>query len=223
MLFDSSLPYRSDAGAYFAAIRDLPWAAWLDSGGCGRYDVLVAQPVATLSTRNGKTLVCAAELRESTDQDPLQLVREQLGEVAASQPNIPFAGGALGYWGYDLARNFHHFPATARDEEHLPQMAVGIYDWAVVIDHQERRARLVSRQRHARTATVLPQILQRLHRSATNVPAINHFQVSGRIETNLNPSSYRCAFDAIQQFLREGDCYQVNLAQRFAACLRGIP
>ena len=222
MLFDSSLPYRSDAGAYFAAIRDLPWAAWLDSGGCGRYDVLVAQPVATLSTQNGKTLVCAAGLSEAADdKDPLQLVREQLGEVVASLPNIPFAGGALGYWAYDLARNFHHFPATVRDAEHLPQMAVGIYDWAVVIDHQERRARLLSRQRHARTATVLPQILQRLHRSATNVPAINHFQVSGRIETNLNPSSYRCAFDAIQQFLREGDCYQVNLAQRFAAKASG--
>lgn len=221
MLFEASLPYQSDAKAYFAAIRDLPWAAWLDSGGCGRYDVLVAQPVATISTQNGKTRVCDEVSGESTDKDPLQLIREQLGEGVASRPDIPFAGGALGYWGYDLARNFHHIQATARDGEHLPQMAVGIYDWAVVIDHQERLARLVSRQRRAQTAAVLPQILQRLRRSVTNVQAINNFQVSGRIETNLNPPSYRRAFDAIKQFLREGDCYQVNLAQRFAAKARG--
>ena len=89
------------------------------------------------------------------------LLREQLGTPVVPMPDIPFAGGALGYWSYDLARRFHHIPEIAQDAEHLPEMAVGIYDWAIVIDHHELSARLVSRQRYAETAQVLPQILER--------------------------------------------------------------
>ncbi len=221
MLLSISLPYRPDAGAYFDAIRDLPWAAWLDSGGCGRYDILVAEPVATLTTTNGKTTVCTGGLNEDADEDPLNLIHEQLGEIEEPLPNIPFAGGALGYWGYDLARNFYHWPAIASDEEHLPEMAVGIYDWAFVIDHQQQRAQLVSRQRHAETVNILPQIMQRLRGAAAAIQFRNDFLVQGSIKTNLDPEHYRREFEVIQKLLCEGDCYQVNLAQRFAAKATG--
>jgi len=43
------------------------------------------------------------------------------------------------------------------------------------------------------------------------------FQVRGGITSNLSAREYRSAFDAIKQFLHAGDCYQVNLAQRFSA------
>ena len=34
-------------------------------------------------------------------------------------------------------------PVIAEDLEGLPEMAIGIYDWSLVVDHQERRSRLV--------------------------------------------------------------------------------
>jgi para-aminobenzoate synthetase component 1 len=138
-------------------------------------------------------------------------------------PGIPFAGGALGYWSYDLARRAHRLPALALDAENLPDMALGIYDWALVIDHQELNARLVSRQRHAETAQVLAQILERLKNAA--FPAKGRvslpFNVSGKIASNLSPETYRTAFNVVQQYLRDGDCYQVNLAQRYTAKAEG--
>ncbi len=100
-------------------------------------------------------------------------------------------------------------------------MAVGIYDWAVVFDHQQRRARLISRQRYRQTAAELPHILQRLNAVAPAIHGTKNFRVLGKIESNLDQNSYRHAFEAIQHFLHEGDCYQVNLAQRFAAQAEG--
>ena len=44
----TSLPYQSDAARYYAALADLPWAVWLDSGGMARYDILTAAPQRTL-------------------------------------------------------------------------------------------------------------------------------------------------------------------------------
>jgi para-aminobenzoate synthetase component 1 len=223
MLYSSPLPYQSDASAYFAAIRDLPWAAWLDSGGSGRFDILVAQPAATLVTQGERTEISDVSGARHTEQNVFSLMREQLGFPIVPMPDIPFAGGALGYWSYDLARRFHSIPDIAQDAEHLPEMAVGIYDWAIVIDHQELSARLVSRQRYAETAQVLPQILERVQGISSFEKREEHtpFNVFGKITSNLTQDAYRNAFNAVQKYLHEGDCYQVNLAQRYAAPAAG--
>ena len=223
MLYSSPLPYQADASTYFAAIRDLPWAAWLDSGGKGRFDILVAQPEVTLTTQGENTEVRDSSGASFSTEDPFKLIRKQLGEKIAPMPDIPFAGGALGYLSYDLARHYHRIPGMAQGTEHLPEMAVGIYDWAIIVDHQELSARLVSRQRYAKTASVLPQILAKLELAGStgNRADIPPFAVQGKIKSNLSAAAYRNAFDTVKQYLLEGDCYQVNLAQCFGAQASG--
>ena len=204
----AALPYRDDGGQYFAAIADLPWAAWLDSGSMGRYDILTAAPQRTI-VLNG----------QDDCGDPFALLRTEIGAQAVPVDGVPFAGGALGYWSYDLARRTVNLPNAAQDAEHLPDMAVGLYDWALVLDHQRKTANLVSHRRYAETDVLLPKILQRLQRGAI-LPAAN-FHVHGCIASNFTRESYRVAFDAVQNYLLAGDCYQVNLAQRFAAQASG--
>ena len=219
MLYSAFLPYRADAVTCYTAISDLPWAVWLDSAGLGRYDILCAQPVATLVTRGAETEITdAAGMRHSND-DPFDLIRQQLGEPVATMPSIPFCGGASGYWGYDLARRIKLLPALAQDAERLPDMAVGIYDWAIVFDHQQKTAQLVSQQRYAETEALLPGILERLQ-CADGLPA-DTFSVKGGIASSFAQDSYTAAFAQVQHYLRAGDCYQVNLAQRFSAAASG--
>lgn len=219
MMYTASLPYTRDASAYFKSIADLPWAVWLDSGGRGRYDILCAQPAATLMTQGGVTQIVDECGARSSADDPFNLIREQLGVTVSGAAEIPFAGGALGYWGYDLSRRLMTLPEMALDAENLPQMAVAIYDWALVVDHQQESASLVSHQARRATANVLPDILLRLQQG-TATPA-RKFTVHGKIESNFTRSSYEQAFSAIQTYLRAGDCYQVNLAQRFSARAEG--
>jgi para-aminobenzoate synthetase component 1 len=223
MLYSFPLPYQTDASTYFSAIRDLPWPAWLDSGGRGRFDILVAQPLVTLTTQGEKTEVLgSAGVSFSTD-DPFSLIRKQLEDRIEPMPDIPFSGGVLGYWGYDLARRYYGIPAMARNTKHASEMAVGIYDWAIIIDHQELNARLVSRQRYPETAQVLPKILARLSmvESCGKGAERAFFNIRGKIESNLTKDKYCDAFDAVKRYLREGDCYQVNLAQCYTARATG--
>jgi para-aminobenzoate synthetase component 1 len=206
--YSVELPYRTDAARYYAALADLPWAVWLDSGGMARYDILTAAPQHTLEPNN-----------ETAYSDPFASARSALGEQIAPIESVPFAGGVLGYWGYDLARCMYALPGVAQDAEHLPDMGIGIYDWALVLDHQQYTARLVSHQRFAETAELLPQILQRLQ-SNPSLPA-DTFCVQGKITSNFTPGSYASAFAAVQDYLKSGDCYQINLAQRFSAAATG--
>ncbi len=226
MFFSAPLPYAADAAAYYAAIAGLPWAVWLDSAGQGRYDILCAQPVATLVTQGTKTENTDAAGTWCSSDNPFDLIRQQLGEPVATISDIPFSGGALGYWGYDLARRMMILPGIAQDAQQdaqnagrLPDMAIGIYDWAVVLDHQQKTAQLVSQQRFAETKALLPGILDRLQRTG-KLPA-DTFSVHGSIASNFTPHSYAAAFVLVQNYLQAGDCYQVNLAQRFSAAAAG--
>lgn len=220
MLHSALLPYTADVAAYFAAISDLPWAAWLDSGGRGRYDILVAQPVTTLQTRNGKTVIGDQSGSNTSDEDPMQLLRHYLGGTSEFSADVRFAGGALGYWAYDFGRNIHALPEKAVDAENLPQMAIGIYDWALQVDHQEKTAQLVSRFRFSQTVAEFEHILSRLqNRFHCNQVAM--FQISGDITSNFSRGEYSQSFENIKKYLREGDCYQINLAQRFSARASG--
>jgi para-aminobenzoate synthetase component 1 len=210
--YSVELPYRSDAAHYYAALADLPWAVWLDSGGMARYDILTAAPQHTLVLNDAVAR-----------NDPYAMLRSELGESVAAVENVPFAGGALGYWGYDLGRNICAGAAVdigkQSDKARLPDMAIGIYDWALVLDHQQQTARLVSQRRFADTTELLPQILLRLKSDPKFPP--DTFHVQGKIISNFTPDSYAAAFARVQDYLRAGDCYQINLAQRFSAAASG--
>ncbi|MEO6974870.1 MAG: anthranilate synthase component I family protein [Gallionella sp.] len=206
--YSADIPYRIDAAQYYSALADLPWAIWLDSGGMARYDIITAYPQRTLVLNEG-----------SADGDPFALLRDELGEQAEPVADVPFAGGALGYWGYDLMSRTAGIPDAGRDAKHLPDMAIGIYDWALVLDHQQHTARLVSHRRFAETAQLLPKILARL-RDSPALPT-DDFRVHGEITSNFTGAGYASAFASVQGYLKSGDCYQINLAQRFSAVASG--
>lgn len=203
-----SLPYQADAADFYVALADLPWAIWLDSAGMARYDILAAAPHRTIVLRE-----------EDACDDPFALLRAELGEPVAPIADVPFAGGVLGYWSYDLARRMVTIPNIAHNTEQLPDMAVGIYDWALVLDHQQRTASLVSHQRFAETTVLLPQILDRLQ--GKQALPDDSFHVRGNITSNFTFDSYASAFTRVQDYLQAGDCYQINLAQRFSAQAEG--
>ncbi len=201
-MYSVAFPYRADTSCFYAAIADMPCAVWLDSGLMARFDILTAAPHHTIAQTSG---------------DPFSVLRGALGEPVSAVADVPFAGGALGYWSYDLTSAMR--PCLAQDKESLPEMFIGIYDWALVIDHQLKTARLVSHQRYAETAALLAGISQRLQMPVT-MP-VDTFRVHGDIASNFDFDSYARAFAAVQGYLYSGDCYQVNLAQRFSVSATG--
>jgi para-aminobenzoate synthetase component 1 len=221
----TELPYRSDGAALFEAVADRPWAVFLDSGlhypGQARYDIIAAEPHVRLVTRGSLTEV-HGEGSELSRADPFELLRRELGMDPACRSELPFAGGAIGYFGYDLARRWERLPARARDYERIPDMAVGIYDWAVVVDHSERRAWLAGQGRDPDTDRKWDALV----RLFTDLPperARQPFRVTSPVTSNFTPKGYGHAFDRVLDYIRAGDCYQVNLAQRFTAQAQGDP
>ena len=220
----SEIPYRADSTCYFEPWAERAWTAFLDSGrpltGAGRYDILAADPYITLTTRGGVTEIRCADRVQLSPQDPFALLRDQLGESVSPLPDLPFRGGAIGWFAYDLGRRLERLPTLAENAEQLPDMAVGIYDWALVVDHLARKARLVSLGRDPRTRERWDTLVS-MFRNPRPTPARGRLRVLGPPRPNLTRDEYGRAFERVKSYLLAGDCYQVNLAQRFSAPVAG--
>jgi len=214
-------PYRPDGSELFAPLASRAWAVFLDSCGtsAGRWDVIACEPRITLQTRGNMTEIAIdGQVRVSRD-DPFDLLRELMGPVSQPWNDLPFCGGAIGYLSYDLGRRVERLPATATDVLGLPEMAVGIYDWALLIDHRERQSLLVGRDDVSPRA---PAVLTGVARGV-NRPGNHPFLVTGPLMSNMDEEGYAERFRRVQGYIRSGDCYQINLARRFSVPASGDP
>lgn len=204
--YSIDLPYTVEVARYYAVLRKFHWAVWLDSCALSRYDILCAAPHHSL-------------VIDAQDVQAFELLKSELIEPVTPIKDVPFAGGVLGYWSYDLARSMEGVPELAVDAEQLPLMMVGVYDWALLVDHQQQRCRLVSHLRFPETMQLLDDIARVLTSPLMDVTT--PFQVQSEVQSNFNSERYAQAYAQVQAYLQSGDCYQINLAQRFSATATG--
>jgi len=213
-----SLSYhQAVAETWFSKLTQLPWAILLSSAQSShadaQYDILTADPLVTLCTWGQQTVIEEKGIKDQSSADPLSLVQQALTRLPeVSQQSLPFCGGAVGLWGYDLGRRFENLPSQAQSDLACPDMAVGIYDWALIADHHAQSLTLVS----------LADASQRLAWLRAQVPSPTApFTLTSEWHSNMDPSHYQQKFQQIQDYILAGDCYQVNLAQRFSAGYQG--
>ncbi|KAB1454215.1 aminodeoxychorismate synthase component 1 [Vibrio panuliri] len=215
----NQVKYSPDlAHRLFAPISDLSWAMLLRSASNehidSRFDILVANPIATLTTHGEETQVCELDQGYQSQSDPFHLIDElQQRHLPAMDYHgeLPFIGGALGYFSYDLGRRVEKLPSLAQQDLHSPDMVVGLYEWAVVIDHQLQQAWVVGQNIEQHW-----QWLQQQQAKHTD-----KFQLCANWQSNMSEAQYHAKFAQVQEYLLSGDCYQINLAQRFSAPYQG--
>lgn len=216
----TALPYSCDPLEIFARLRQRPGAVLLDSGrpvASGRYDIISSDPLATLevlpegqSVLQSATLQLPAALAEdSTAQQ--QWLLDQLPRSPLNS-ELPFLGGLIGYWSYDIGRNNIAMPSRHPNVTNLPLMRLGLYDWCITLDHEAKQAWLIAT--HQRRQDVTQWL-------ATPQPTGAEFQLTHPFQAQLSQAEYAERFAAVQRYIRAGDCYQINLAQRFSAAYQG--
>lgn len=218
------LPYFPDTSELFAAIAKMPWPVFLDSGfpysEQGRFDILAADPVTTFVTQGEITQVNKRGVTSQSTDNPFDLVKNELLQHHQPRlPDLPFNGGAIGYFAYDLARRLEKLPEIAAAAEEIPEMAVGIYPWAVVVDHVNQSSYLVGQGQEQDAWQRLVELFSQLPKTQANEP----FRVTKDVQSNMAKAAYTQAFERIKHYLKEGDCYQVNLSQRFSTSCQGNP
>ncbi|MGK0440670.1 MAG: para-aminobenzoate synthetase component 1 [Pseudohongiellaceae bacterium] len=210
-----ALSYTPDSSRLFSRIRSLGYAVFLDSANPytkqGRYDVISAAPIEVIS-----------DDRDTPQSDHffkrLEKSLSQLSSDVENPHKLPFIGGAISYFSYDLGRQLEQLPATTHNDANLPIALAGIYTWAIINDHQEQHTWLVA---HPQAEAVLINQVKELLDSEE--PIAKTFQLSENFTPSISKDEYQAAFNHIHDYIQAGDCYQINLTQRFCADFEGDP
>lgn len=219
-MFRQELPWPAHISRWYDCIRHLPWAFWLDSGGGRmgpgwRWHILVADPRWQVVAENGGTRLTGRDgSSQWLDEGPLEVVRGKLAETPRPCSGLPFCGGALGYLSYDFGRRLMGMSTV---ETGFPEMAMGIYDWAILADREHRRCWVAGEAIPGGLVEALTEAA-RSHAGPAPVQGLR-----GSPRHLVEREQYGEAFRRIQHYLREGDCYQVNYAQPFEAGFEGDP
>jgi len=226
----AEIPYHPDSSLLFEKFSNEPWAVFLDSNQPkaihGRFDIICARPKVRIKSKDNKNFITSWSDTFTTSGDPFELIKEYLHIKKQKQVELPFIGGALGFFSYDLGRSLEKLPSAAIDDLYLPDMNIGIYPWAIVIDHRKKKSILVGDKNDLRTRRGWNDLLGFVTDTPKQGQHINEhepFAVKKSIESNMTESDYANAFRQVKSYILEGDCYQVNLAQRFHAEVEGDP
>ena len=216
----TSLPYSPDPLGVFACLRARPGAVLLDSGrpiANGRFDIISSDPLATLEvTSDGNPSLSSHQFSPpshlANDAFALQQwLLDQL-DIPNEPSELPFLGGLIGYWGYDLGRKTLSIPSGQASPVALPQARLGLYDWCITLDHAAQQAWLIATpERRDQVKTWL----------AASPDQSGAFALNNAFQAELSHEQYVSRFNAVQRYIRAGDCYQINLAQRFYADYEG--
>ncbi|ABK48532.1 MULTISPECIES: aminodeoxychorismate synthase component I [Shewanella] len=211
---------------YFAAE---PWAILLDSANAphqdAKFDMICAGPIATLITQGELTdiQVHQPELTKPThlcpQDDPFTLVKQLLRHwyPHSFACDLPFSGGAMGSFSYDLGRRIEQLPSTAAHDIHLGEMNIGFYDWALIFDYQQQSWFMV----HYLGDAVLDTQLKIIEAKIAKPTKQAEFRLTSPWSAQTTKAQYAAKFTQVQAYLHSGDCYQINLTQRFEAEYQG--
>jgi anthranilate synthase component 1 len=223
----------------FLKLRDEGPSFLLESaeqGRLGRYSFLGFRPRAVLrwaggvlSEWTGDAALTGGEPTATSEvADPYAAASEYLSRyrVPPMDGLPPFAGGAVGIFGYDLVRTVEPLAEPNPDPVGLPDMALMVSDVLVVFDHMRHELTVMAyavtedgvdvETAYAGAVQSINRVRERL-RAPVPVTAPRGPAPAPKFESNMGREEFEANVRRIIEYIHAGDAFQVVPSQRFSA------
>jgi len=167
-----------------------------------------------------------------------EIVREQtrgfdkLRQISGSFKPVPipdlppFLGGGVGYFAYDIVRQFEKLPSAAEDDLGLDDYQVMYFSTVLAFDHLQHRIHIITNifnehgvegieSRYQDALLRIEQIEKRLT-SPLSLPSPVPQTSIPEPESNVSEARYYANIETAKSHIQAGDIFQVVLSQRFA-------
>ena len=186
-------------------IAHKPYTLFFDSNRpthpSSQWSFLCYDPIEIIETKNGTITHNKCIIKETNFFEFLQ---SRLDKYSLNnESNIPFIGGAAGYFGYDLGRKIENLPNNTEDILNAPDAAIGIYNNVIAHDHKKNETWLIGDapefQEVKKTDDIKNKDIQ--------------------FTSNKTDADYCNDIQKIIDYIYAGEIYQANLSRLFMADL----
>ena len=217
----SRLAHRGDCFMFESAEGGEQW---------GRYSILGISPACRATASADRTLLRYRDGREETfDGNILDWLRDNvISREFLPEDDLPFAGGAVGYFGYQLVSHFEDIPDDLPDPVEAPESAFLLVDRFMVFDNLRGTLTCCVRLTEEQAAEA-EEILDRMEASLSEGEMAGVLKLdadTAQIEAPVAQTAqvdYEAAVARAREYILAGDIFQVVLSQRFSSPLRCDP
>jgi anthranilate synthase component 1 len=236
---------HTPVGTFMRIANDAPYAFLLESveGGerIARYSFLGVDPEMIVRGKGMQTYVERDGKTETFPTVATEYVRDYFrGRSLARRPGlVPFAGGAVGYVGYDAA---HWFEPALRDDHtqalDAPTDAVWMfYRTVIAFDRVKQRLEIASivlteeaggsysklRELYDQAVARTKEVEEKIFDSRPLPAPVHSHNENISLQSNWTRRAFEEGVRHVKDYIAAGDCYQVVLSQRFSAPFHGDP
>jgi anthranilate synthase component I len=208
-----------------------------EQGRLGRWSFLGFRPRSILRWSDGSLSEWGADTAAESGRgapadrtiaapDPYGAIADYLGHYEIAEPDQlpPFAGGAVGFFGYDLVRTVEPLGEPNPDPVGLPDMALMITDLLVTFDHQRHEVTLIANafvedgieDAYRLAVEAIEDVRERLREP---VPVVGAAAEPAEVafDSNMSREQFEATVSRIVEYVHAGDAFQVVPSQRFTA------
>jgi len=194
----------------------------------GRYSFLGAEPRTVITARGQDITIREGSSTRTEQGSVIEVLRQHLRQHRPAQvPGLPpFTSGAVGYFAYDMVRQFERLPERARKDVDLPDCVFTFYDRLLAFDRLRHQIHIIA------AADVRSESPRKAYdRAVTDIAAIEHKLARGirgqhlhwssgdkpksiKVHTSTSHEEFVSSVRRAKKYIAAGDIFQVVLSQR---------
>ncbi|MGT2801706.1 anthranilate synthase component I [Streptococcus henryi] len=186
-----------------------------------RFSIIAYNPVFEIVYQDGILL----ENGRAVEADPLDYLSRLT--VKTKPSDLPFAGGAIGFIGYDMIGLYENIGQIPEDFVGLPDMHFFIYESYLIFDHKMEKVHVIednlySGRDNDSLRQALGQVIKELQTQAPNEFSPQELE-SLIFKNHIEKETFEDMVQKAKNLIRQGDMFQCVLSQRFSADFTGDP
>jgi len=222
----------------YLKIRDHPFTFLLESAEFGktwgRYSFIGCNPYVVVFVRDQEIEIWkgAQKSQLRNIKNPLEILRDlnRRFRPVAEERELPFPGGLVGYFNYDLVRKWEPLPGRHSLDADFPEGVFMAPRRLIIFDHLTHQIKVVVlvhlekgddvKEAYEQALMEIDGTISRLQIPLSSAPENKTVQVS-QLVPNLNKREFEEAVRKAKDYIIAGDVIQVVLSQRFSGDISG--
>ncbi|MDL0437332.1 anthranilate synthase component I family protein [Niallia sp. SS-2023] len=214
-----SISYAQFYEQFIQLSQESQYYAILESGRGGRYSIAAMNPIATMIGKDNTLEVVGIEGTTIHKGNPLHTVKQIMKEyeVEANHESPEFQGGAIGFISYDYIRYIEEIPNIAVDDLETPDVFFMLFDNWFVYDLKENKLWLSALYTEATSSEVEDRIDKAVEKLQENRKVEHQMLTPEKTmgqEVSIKDNEFQQSVRKIQEYISQGDVFQVNLSVR---------
>ncbi|MGG3470083.1 anthranilate synthase component I [Neobacillus pocheonensis] len=193
----------------------------------GRYSFIGADPAFELISRGEKNeIIHRTGEKELLHENPIEILKDLLPNKGFDEYPFPFIGGAVGYVGYDIIRQYETIGEEYANGLVMPDVHLMFYEEVIVFDHLEEKVLICGYPLTDKTDKAL--IETRINQRIEELKQPTFYQTEEPIHfSGFNSETLKEEFiknvERAKEHILAGDIFQVVLSRRMKSAFTGDP